>query len=339
MKILVTGGTGYIGSHTVVLLLEHGYQVVIVDNFSNSTVEVIERIKQITNKTFNFYYADLRHKNLERCFQNHPDIQYVIHFAGLKAVKQSVDDPLLYYDNNVNGTLNLLRIMKKHNVKNLIFSSSATVYDPDNKMPVNENSKVGPINPYGRTKLMIEQMCKDISHSDKSWNFVMLRYFNPVGAHPSGLLGENPKGTPNNLMPYILGVMTEKRPYLSIFGNDYDTPDGTGIRDYVHILDLAKGHLAALNLKNPQYEIFNLGTGNGYSVLEVVSTMENVSGIKIPFKFVERRTGDAPTVYANITKANKILNWSAKLTLENMCHDAWKWKKNNDTGNKKLTNI
>jgi len=331
--ILVTGGSGYIGSHTIVSLLGNGYDVISLDNYSNSNKKVYDRIRKITKKPFEIYDADMRNiDELDTIFTENTDIQAVIHFAGLKAVGKSVDNPLLYYENNVVGTMNLLKIMDKYNIKTLIFSSSATVYSPDNTMPVNETSKVGPINPYGRTKLIIEQICKDIYHSDKSWNFVMLRYFNPVGAHRSGLIGEDPTGIPNNLMPYILQVMTSKLPCLSVYGKDYDTPDGTGVRDFIHVTDLAEGHVAALQLENPGYEIFNLGTGKGYSVLNMIKEMEDVSDMKITYRFTKRREGDVGTVYTNTEKADTILNWSAKLTLRDMCEDAWNWKKRNVNG-------
>ena len=333
-KILVTGGAGYIGSHTVIQLLEQKYDVIVIDNFSNSDPKVISKINRISMKSFEVYNIDIRDKKeLERFFSSNKNIHAVIHFAGLKAVKESVDDPLLYYDNNVSGTINLLNTMKKHNVKNFIFSSSATVYSPDNKMPVTEYSKTGPINPYGQSKFMVEKICQDLYNSDHSLNFIMLRYFNPIGAHPSGLIGENPNGIPNNLMPYILKVIQGELPHLNVYGNDYDTSDGTGIRDYIHVMDLAEGHVKSLEYLeklNEQnilgcHEIFNLGTGNGYSVLDVVKEIENVSGKKIKYVFAERRDGDVAEVYADASKAKKLLGWEAKLDLQKMCQDSWNW--------------
>jgi len=329
--ILVTGGTGFIGSHTVCLLIEKGYNVIIIDNFSNSDSKVIDNIEKITKKRPTFFKLDIRnYKQLDllfKCrtiFNDKCDIDAVIHFAGLKSVNESISNPTLYYENNVVGTLNLLKVMNKYNVKNFIFSSSATVYSQDNKMPVTEESKTGPINPYGQSKLMVEQICKDFYTSDNSWNFVMLRYFNPIGAHPSGLIGENPKGIPNNLMPYILKVMKKELPHLNIFGYDYDTIDGTGVRDYIHVMDLAEGHISSLKfLNNGCYEIFNLGTGKGYSVLDVVNMMKDVSKEKIPFKLTDRRKGDIPSVFSDPSKAKKILNWETNLEIKEMCHDSW----------------
>ena len=329
--ILVTGGTGFIGSHTVCLLIEKGYNVIIIDNFSNSDSKVIDNIEKITKKRPTFFKLDIRnYKQLDllfKCrtiFNDKCDIDAVIHFAGLKSVNESISNPTLYYENNVVGTLNLLKVMNKYNVKNFIFSSSATVYSQDNKMPVTEESKTGPINPYGQSKLMVEQICKDFYTSDNSWNFVMLRYFNPIGAHPSGLIGENPKGIPNNLMPYILKVMKKELPHLNIFGYDYDTADGTGVRDYIHVMDLAEGHISSLKfLNNGCYEIFNLGTGKGYSVLDVVNMMKDVSKEKIPFKLTDRRKGDIPSVFSDPLKAKKILNWETNLEIKEMCRDSW----------------
>lgn len=331
--ILVTGGLGFIGSHTVCLLLEKGYDVMIIDNCSNSDIKILDKIEKITKKKPKFYNIDIRnYKKLYKLFKFNSlfsskcDIDAVIHFAGLKSVNESVKNPSLYYENNVIGTLNLLRIMKIFNVKNFIFSSSATVYGQDNKMPVTEESKTGPINPYGHSKLMVEKICKSFYISNNSWNFVMLRYFNPIGAHPSGLLGENPKGIPNNLMPYILRVMNKQLPILNVFGSDYDTHDGTGVRDYIHVMDLAEGHLSALNfLGKGCYEIFNLGTGKGYSVLDIVKMMEKVSNKNIPYKLTDRRKGDIPTVFSVPSKAKKLLNWETKLNIEDMCNDSWNY--------------
>lgn len=331
--ILVTGGAGYIGSHTAVLLLERGYDVIIIDNYSNSNKNVINRIREITKKTVETYDFDLRnYEKLDCFFGENSDIYAVIHFAGLKAVKESIDDSLLYYDNNVGGTLNLLKVMEKYDIRNFIFSSSATVYSSENKMPVSETSSLGPINPYGQSKLMIEKICEDVYKSNNSWNFIILRYFNPVGAHPSGLIGEAPLGKPNNLMLYILEVMASKLPYLTIYGKDYDTPDKTGVRDFIHVMDLAEGHISALELGKVGYEIFNLGTGKGYSVLEIVKQMVSSTECNIPYRFSKRRNGDVATIYADTTKANDVLKWEAKLDLESMCKDSWNWKRKNING-------
>lgn len=335
--ILVTGGAGYIGSHTVVLLLEQKYNVIILDNFSNSNKKVIGKIKNITNKNVECYEIDLKnYDELDNFFGENSDISAVIHFAGLKSVNESVKYPLHYYDNNVSGTINLLKLMDKYDIRNFIFSSSATVYNPDNKMPVNEKSSLLPTNPYGQSKLIIEQICNEMYIANNKWNFVLLRYFNPVGSHKSGLIGEDPNGIPNNLMPYILDVMVSKLPYLTIYGKDYDTPDKTGVRDYIHVVDLAKGHLAALenftNKENGFCEVFNLGTGIGYSVLDVVKQMSNVSKTNIPYRFSKRRNGDVASVYADTTKANTLLKWKAELSLEEMCKDAWNWKQKNKNG-------
>lgn len=331
--ILVTGGLGFIGSHTTCLLLNKGYNVIIIDNCSNSDTKVIDNIKKITKKIPIFYKIDIRnYKKLHLLFKTRSlfsskcDIDAVIHFAGLKSVNESIKNPSLYYENNVIGTLNLLKVMKIFNVKNFIFSSSATVYSQDNEMPITEESKTGPINPYGHSKLMVEKICKSFYNSNNSWNFVMLRYFNPIGAHPSGLLGENPKGIPNNLMPYILRVMNKQLPLLNVFGSDYDTNDGTGIRDYIHVMDLAEGHLSSLCfLGKGCYEIFNLGTGKGYSVLDIVKMMKKVSKKDFPYKLTDRRNGDVPIIFSDSSKAKKLLKWETKLEIEDMCRDSWKF--------------
>lgn len=335
MKILVTGGTGFIGSHTVVELLETGHDVVIVDNLSNSNACVLNRIFEITGKNVEFYNIDIRnYDDMNEVFKNHV-FDCCIHFAGLKAVGESVLNPILYYDNNVVGTLNLLKIMNKYNCKNIIFSSSATVYGVPEKMPITEDCKIGEgTNPYGYTKIMIEQILSDLYKSNNRWNIVLLRYFNPVGAHKSSKIGENPNGIPNNLMPYITQVAVGKRECLNIFGNDYETPDGTCVRDYIHVVDLARGHVCALKniIENKGLNIYNLGTGNGCSVLDVVKTFERVSGVKLPYKFVPRRDGDVVINYADATKAKNELGWVAENNLEDMCLDSWNWQKNNPNG-------
>ncbi len=334
MKIIVTGGVGYIGSHTVIQLIDAGYEVVIVDNLSNSKIEALNRVEKITNKRIAFYKADLLNKEkLTEIFINE-NVDGVIHFAGLKAVGQSVKMPLYYYKNNLIGTLNLLDIMQTTNVKNLVFSSSATVYGDPHKVPITEDFPLSATNPYGRTKLMIEEILRDLYISDKNWNIAILRYFNPVGAHQSGTIGEDPNGIPNNLMPFITQVAVGKREFLSVFGNDYPTVDGTGVRDYIHVVDLADGHLKALEkLKtNPGCVEYNLGTGKGYSVLEVVKAFEKVSGKKIPYKIVERRSGDIAACYANPEAAKQELGWKAKYGIEKMCEDAWRWQLQNPNG-------
>lgn len=337
MKVLLTGGAGFIGSHTAVELLAGGFEVVVVDNYSNSDVSVNDRIIkaaewQISQQNLpsplpiTFYYGDCRDGMfLDAVFKEH-EIDAVIHFAGLKAVGESVEKPLDYYDNNLGSTLVLLNVMKDHGVKKLIFSSSATVYDQDNKMPLDENAKTGNCtNPYGWTKYMIEQILKGVATSDKEWSIVLLRYFNPVGAHASGLIGEEPNGIPNNLMPYICRVANGKLPKLNVFGNDYPTPDGTGVRDYIHVVDLAQGHVASLSYlyRHTGAEAINLGTGHGYSVLDMVKAFEKVNNVKVPYEFTARRAGDVATVYANPEKAKKELLWEAKLGLEDMVRDAW----------------
>ena len=335
MKILVTGGAGYIGSHTVVELLKAGHDVVIVDNLSNSNIGVLSRIFEITGKQVEFYNVDIRNYDaLDKVFEKHT-FDCCIHFAGLKAVGESVSNPVMYYDNNVAGTINLLKISDKYNCKNLIFSSSATVYGVSEKMPISEDCKVGvATNPYGYTKVIIEQILTDLQKADNNWNIVLLRYFNPIGADKSSKIGENPNGIPNNLMPYITQVAIGKRAYLNIFGNDYNTKDGTCIRDYIHVTDLAKGHVKALkNIReNKGLSVYNLGTGIGYSVLDVINTFEKATGLKIPYKFAPRRDGDVVVNYADATKAKKELGWVAENDLSDMCLDSWNWQKNNPNG-------
>lgn len=328
--ILVTGGCGYIGSHTVVELLDDNRDVVIVDNFSNSSPNVLDSIKEITDKDFRFYKIDITNENdLEVVFKENK-INSVIHFAALKAVGESVEKPLEYYYNNLNSTLVLLKLMKKYNVKNFVFSSSATVYGSPKTLPINEDFPLSTTNPYGASKLIIENILKDICKADSSFNVAILRYFNPVGAHKSGLIGENPNGIPNNLMPYITKVSIGELPFLNVYGNDYDTNDGTGVRDYIHVLDLANGHLKALDKihTSPGLVIYNLGTGNGYSVLDLVNTYSKVNNVDIPYKIVERRAGDIAKCFADPTKANKELNWSCKYNLEDMCKDSYTFQLN-----------
>ncbi|NLM26233.1 MAG: UDP-glucose 4-epimerase GalE [Firmicutes bacterium] len=334
MAILVTGGAGYIGSHTCVELLNSGYKLVVVDNLSNSKFEVINRIKEITGKDFVFSQVDLLDQAaLDKVFIDHP-IEAVIHFAGLKAVGESVQVPLKYYHNNITGTLSLCQVMIDHNVKKLVFSSSATVYGVPEKVPIPEDAQVSATNPYGRTKLMIEQILQDLFVSDNQWSISLLRYFNPIGAHESGRIGEDPNGIPNNLMPFITQVAVGKLPELQVFGNDYPTPDGTGVRDYIHVVDLAQGHLKALAriLEKTGVDIYNLGTGTGYSVLDVVAAFEKASGKKVPYRIVERRPGDVAACYADPAKAKLELGWEAKKNLEDMCRDSWRWQSNNPNG-------
>ena len=334
MAVLVTGGAGYIGSHTVVELLNANYEVIIVDNYSNSKPEVLNRIKTITGKDFTFYEADLLDKEaLEEIFEKET-IDSVIHFAGYKAVGESVAKPVEYYHNNITGTLILLEVMKKYGVKNIVFSSSATVYGMNNPSPLTEDLPTSATNPYGYTKVMIEQILRDVNVSDEAWNIALLRYFNPIGAHESGLIGEDPSGVPNNLMPYITQVAVGKLPELSIFGDDYDTHDGTGVRDYIHVVDLALGHLKALESFGNYKGVgtYNLGTGIGYSVLDLVKNFQKANDIVIPYKLVERRPGDVATCYADATRANEILGWNAKKDLADMCRDSWNWQSNNPKG-------
>ena len=334
MAVLLTGGAGYIGSHTCVVLLENGYDVVVVDNLCNSSQESLRRVEKITGQPVAFYRSDLRDETaMNDIFRRH-SIDAVIHFAGLKSVAESVDQPLAYYENNINSTLVLCAVMQKHEVKNFVFSSSATVYGNPETVPIDENAPVRPFNPYGRTKLFIEEILKDLYAADNSWNIALLRYFNPVGAHPSGRIGEDPADIPNNLMPYVSQVAVGKLPELQVFGNDYDTPDGTGVRDYIHVVDLAVGHLKALEkLKTgPGLVTYNLGTGKGYSVLEVVTAFEKACGKKIPYKIVGRRSGDIGTCYADPSLAEKELSWKARLGIDAMCADAWRWQSANPKG-------
>mgnify|MGYP001659593006 CR=1 FL=1 len=331
MSVLVTGGAGYIGSHTVVELLNENKEVIVVDNFSNSKPEMLDKIKKITNKDFKFYELDYSNKEkMDKVFAENK-IDSVIHFAGYKAVGESVEKPIEYYTNNVSGTLNLLDVMRKHNVKTIIFSSSATVYGDPEVVPLTEMCKIGgTTNPYGSSKLFIEQILKDVYKSDNTWDVCILRYFNPIGSHESGLIGEEPQGRPNNLMPYIVRVASGELEELSIFGNVYNTPDGTGVRDYIHVVDLAKGHIKALEKLEKEKSgiyIYNLGTGKGYSVLDMVHAFEKTTGQKIKYKITERRAGDIATCYADATKAKEELNWVAEKTLEDMCRDSWNYIK------------
>lgn len=332
MKVLVTGGAGYIGSHTCVELLNIGKEIVIVDNLSNSKIEAIDKIKKITGKDFKFYQTDiLDEEGLDKIFTEN-EIDSVIHFAGLKAVGESVAKPIEYYTNNVAGTLTLLKVMKKHGVNKMVFSSSATVYGDPARVPITEDMPLSTTNPYGATKLMIEDILRDVCVSDKEFKVIILRYFNPIGAHESGLIGEDPNGIPNNLMPYISKVAAGKLKELSIFGNDYETVDGTGVRDYIHVVDLAKGHLKALEKLDRDAKgalVYNLGTGNGVSVLQMVTTFMDINGVEVKYKFVERRPGDIAMCYADATKALNELNWKAEKTLEDMLKDSWNFEHNN----------
>ena len=335
MAILVTGGAGYIGSHTVIELQNAGYDVVVMDNLSNSSEVALERVQEITGKPLTFYKADILDREATEEIFSKEKIEAVIHFAGLKAVGESVQKPWEYYNNNITGTLILLDVMRKHNVKNIIFSSSATVYGEPEKVPVTEETPKGSCtNPYGWTKSMLEQILTDIQKADPSWNVILLRYFNPIGAHKSGKIGENPNGIPNNLMPYITQVAVGKLPKLGVFGNDHPTPDGTCIRDYIHVLDLATGHVKALERlkKNAGLDIYNLGTGIGYSVLDVIHNFEAATGITIPFEFKPRRAGDIPVNYSNADKAWKELGWKAQYGIKEMCEDSWRWQSNNPNG-------
>lgn len=333
MSILLPGGAGYIGSHTAVELLKKEKDIVIIDNFSNSNIKAIDAIKKITGKDFKFYQIDyMDRERLEKVFEEN-NIEAVMNFAGYKAVGESVKKPLEYYDNNVSGAIVLLETMKKYNCKKFIFSSSATVYGEPERIPLTEDCKTGgTTNPYGTTKLFIEQILKDLYTSDNTWDICILRYFNPVGAHESGLIGEEPKGIPNNLMPYIVRVAAGKLEQLSVFGNDYNTHDGTGVRDYIHVVDLAKGHIKALEKLEKENEglyIYNLGTGTGYSVLDMVKSFENATGQKVNYKIVDRRPGDIAECYADPKKAKEELEWEAEKNLEDMCVDSWNYIKNN----------
>ena len=335
MKILVTGGAGYIGSHTCVELLEKGMEVVVVDNLVNANAKSLERVQQIAGKDLSFYQVDVRDRGeMDRIFTEH-DIDCVIHFAGLKAVGESVSMPLEYYDNNLNSTIVLCQTMREHGVKDIVFSSSATVYSSDNEVPLAEDSRTGMCtNPYGWTKYMNEQILRDTAKAVDDWTVSLLRYFNPIGAHSSGLIGEDPRGIPNNLMPYISQVAVGRREKLSVFGNDYDTHDGTGVRDYIHVVDLARGHVAAIEymVKHRGESVFNLGTGTGYSVLDMVKAFEKASGRPVPYQIVDRRPGDIGTVYASPDKSARLLGWKAQYTLEDMCRDAWAWQSKNPMG-------
>lgn len=332
--ILVTGGAGYIGSHTVVELLNAGHQVLIVDNLCNSSSAVLDRIEALTGKKVPFVQADVRDAaTLDRIFTEHP-VDGVVHFAGLKAVGESVAQPLRYFDNNVGSTLALLQAMDRAGVRRIVFSSSATVYGDPEQVPITENSRLQVTNPYGRTKLMCEDILRDMQVSDPRWQVAILRYFNPVGAHISGTIGEDPSGIPNNLMPFITQVAVGQREFLSIFGRDYPTPDGTGVRDYIHVVDLAQGHLAALNyLQQHQTSLtVNLGTGHGVSVQELADTFARVTGVPVPYRFVDRRPGDVAACYADTTLARETLGWQAQLGVERMCEDAWRWQSQNPKG-------
>lgn len=335
MKVLVTGGAGYIGSHTCVELLDSGYEVVVVDNLCNASRKVIDRIKMITGKNVIFYEADIRdYGAMGRVFEaEKPEL--VIHFAGLKAVGESVEKPLEYYENNISGTLNLCRVMREHDCKNIIFSSSATVYGEPAFIPITEQCPKGVCtNPYGWTKHMLEQILTDIRKADPSWNVILLRYFNPIGAHKSGMIGEDPKGIPNNLLPYVAQVAVGKLECVGVFGNDYDTPDGTGVRDYIHVVDLARGHVKAIDMikKNPGVKIYNLGTGIGYSVLDVIKAFSKACGKELPYQIKPRRAGDIASCYSDATLAKEELGWVAEYGIDEMCQDSWRWQSNNPNG-------
>jgi UDP-glucose 4-epimerase len=334
MSVLVTGGAGYIGSHCCVELLNDGYEVVVVDNLSNSKKDALDRVENITGESLHFHQVDITdHEALDKIFTEY-DINSVIHFAGLKAVGESVEKPLHYYYNNVTGTIRLCEVMHEHNVKNIVFSSSATVYGDPKEVPITEDFPLKPTNPYGHSKLMVEQVLSDLHHADPSWNVVLLRYFNPVGAHESGKIGEDPTGIPNNLMPYISQVAVGKLDELKVFGNDYPTRDGTGIRDYIHVVDLCIGHLDALEKlkEEPGLEVYNLGTGQGYSVLEMIEAFEKVSGKEIPYTITDRRPGDIAECFADPSKAEKELGWKAERGIDDMCSDTWNWQSKNPTG-------
>ena len=335
MAILVTGGAGYIGSHTVVELQTAGYDVVVLDNLSNSSEKSLQRVEKITGQPVTFYKADILDRDALNAVFEKESIDSCIHFAGLKAVGESVQKPWEYYENNIAGTLTLVDVMRKHGVKNIIFSSSATVYGDPAFVPITEECPKGQCtNPYGWTKSMLEQILMDIQKADPEWNVVLLRYFNPIGAHKSGMIGENPNGIPNNLMPYITQVAVGKLKELGVFGNDYDTPDGTGVRDYIHVVDLAKGHVKALKKieEKAGLKVYNLGTGIGYSVLDIVKNFEEATGVKIPYVIKERRAGDIATCYSSAEKAEKELGWKAEFGIREMCADSWKWQSNNPNG-------
>ena len=335
MNVLVTGGAGYIGSHTCVELIEAGHQPIAVDNLVNASAESLRRVAQITGKEVPFINGDVCDEALMEKVFSENEIDCVIHFAGLKAVGESVEKPLAYYSNNLTSTMNLCKVMGRHGVKKIIFSSSATVYDRDNTMPLREDSKIGNCtNPYGWTKFMCEEILRDVAKADKEWSVVLLRYFNPIGAHPSGLIGEHPNGIPNNLMPFISQTAIGKREKLSVFGNDYPTPDGTGVRDYIHVVDLAKGHVAAMDYlcSHTGEAVFNLGTGNSYSVLDMVKAFEKANGVKVPYVIAPRRSGDVAVCYADPAKSAEVLGWHAQYNLEDMCRDTWHWQSMNPNG-------
>ena len=335
MNVLVTGGAGYIGSHTCLELLNKGYGVVVIDNLCNASAKSLQRVEELTGKSIRFYEGDVRDEALLKKIFKENDLGCVIHFAGLKAVGESVAKPWEYYDNNLNSTLVLTKVMGQVGIKNIIFSSSATVYTADNEMPLRETSRTGHCtNPYGWTKYMTEQILSGIANADGEWSICLLRYFNPIGAHESGRIGEDPRGVPNNLMPYITQVAVGRREKLSVFGNDYDTHDGTGVRDYIHVVDLAKGHVAAVEYVTGHSgcEVFNLGTGTGYSVLDMVHTFREVNNVALPYEIAPRRPGDIATCYADPAKSAAILGWRAEKTLADMCRDSWNWQKNNPLG-------
>lgn len=335
MRILVTGGAGYIGSHTCVELLNEGYEVVVVDNLYNASEKALERVEQITGKHVTFYEADLLDQPAIDAILDKENIDAVIHFAGYKAVGESVQKPIEYYHNNMTGTLLLCDSMRRHGVKNIIFSSSATVYGDPAEIPITEQCpKKTPTNPYGQTKTMLEQVLMDIQHADPEWNVILLRYFNPIGAHKSGLIGEDPKGIPNNLLPYVAQVAIGKLKCIGVFGDDYDTPDGTGVRDYIHVVDLARGHVKALEKfkEEKTVRIYNLGTGHGYSVLQVVKAFGKACGKELPYEIKPRRAGDIATCYCNPQKAKEELGWTAEYGIEEMCEDSWRWQSNNPDG-------
>lgn len=337
MAILVTGGAGYIGSHTCVEMQNAGYDIVVIDNLDNSSAEALKRVEKITGKAIKFYEEDVRNKEALRKIFSENEIEAVIHFAGLKAVGESVREPIMYYDNNLISTIVLLEVMNEFGVKKFVFSSSATVYGVATEMPLVEGMPLGAINPYGRTKYFIEEMLRDLYVADKEWSIALLRYFNPIGAHESGTIGEDPKGIPNNLMPYIAQVAVGKLEKLHVFGNDYKTVDGTGVRDYIHVVDLAKGHVKAVDwaLRTLGCEAFNLGTGNGTSVLQLRQAFVDASGIDIPYVIDPRRPGDPDEVYAKADKAREVLGWEATLGIDEMCRDTWNWQKNNPKGYEK----
>ena len=335
MNVLVTGGAGYIGSHTCLELLERDYGVVVIDNLCNSNPKSLDRVQKLTGKTLSFYEGDVRDEALLRRIFAENEIGCVIHFAGLKAVGESVAMPWTYYDNNLNSTLVLTKVMKDVGMKNIIFSSSATVYTADNEMPLRENSRTGNCtNPYGWTKYMTEQILSGLATADPDWSICLLRYFNPIGAHASGMIGEDPRGIPNNLMPYITQVAVGRRDHLSVFGNDYDTHDGTGVRDYIHVVDLAKGHVAAVEYVSAHRgcEVFNLGTGTGYSVLDMINAFVEVNEVAVPYEIVARRPGDIATCYADPAKSTQMLGWKAEKNLHDMCRDSWNWQSKNPKG-------